>query len=151
VSITSLLPRLSGNGNHRIHDELDRLKEKVRKLLAWQEQADDYFNRIIADRADVYAAWEDERTGRTVAEAAATQMRVERDEWRDRALALQARFGAQIAAEENANRITVPPMVRPISGPEEQATGPIDVRALWDARDAGLLGPVLGPGHATTH
>lgn len=25
------------------------------------------------------------------------------------------------------------------------------VRTLWDARDAGLLGPVTNPGHATTH
>lgn len=33
---------------------------------------------------------------------------------------------------------------------EDQATGPIDVRALWEARDAGLLGPlrpVTDPGH----
>jgi outer membrane murein-binding lipoprotein Lpp len=80
----------------------------------------------------------------------ARQASQERDEWRARALALQARFGAQIAAEENANAITVPPAVRPIDGPEDEATAPIDVRPLWKARDAGLLGPVLDPGQAVT-
>lgn len=74
----------------------------------------------------------------------------DRDEWRDQALALRARFGAQIAAEANANRVTVPPMVRDTSAIEDQATGPINVTALWEARDAGLLGPVLDPGHHTT-
>jgi hypothetical protein len=63
----------------------------------------------------------------------------ERDHWRDDALALRARFGAQLAAEANANRIDVPPMIRDTSAIEDQATGPIDVRPLWAARDAGLL------------
>lgn len=75
------------------------------------------------------------------------QARDERDEWRDEALRLRAKFGPQLAAEANANRITVPPMVRDTSAVEDQATGPIDVKALWDARDAGLLGPVTDPGH----
>lgn len=75
------------------------------------------------------------------------QAREERNEWRGQALALRARFGAQLAAEANANRIDVPPMVRDTTAVEDQETGPIDVRALWDARDAGLLGPVTDPGH----
>ena len=74
------------------------------------------------------------------------ELTVERDYWRDEALALKARFSAQLAADANAHRITVPPMVRPVDGPEDQATGPIDVRPLWAAADAGLLGPVTDPG-----
>lgn len=74
------------------------------------------------------------------------QAREEATEWRDRFLALQARFGPQLAAEANANRVTVPPMVRDTTAIEDQATGPIDVRPLWAAADAGLLGPVTDPG-----
>ncbi len=71
----------------------------------------------------------------------------DRDTWRDQALALQDRFGAQIAAEANASRITVPQMQRIGC---DQDTAPTNVRPLWAARDAGLLGPVLDPGHTTT-
>jgi outer membrane murein-binding lipoprotein Lpp len=81
----------------------------------------------------------------------ARQAREERDEWRNRALALQARFGAQLAAEDNAHRVDVPPMVRDTSAIEDQATGPIDVRTLREAANAGLLGPVTDPGHVHTH
>jgi chromosome segregation ATPase len=71
-------------------------------------------------------------------------LRLEREE--------TARLREQLAAyksrEANANRVDVPPMVRDTSAIEDQATGPIDVRALWEARDAGLLGigPVTDPG-----
>ncbi|MFD4596811.1 hypothetical protein ACFWPQ_02135 [Streptomyces sp. NPDC058464] len=136
MSITSILPRLSGNGAHRIHDENGRLKAAVRKLTRWQEQANDYFARLVADRDDVYACWQDERDGRLVAESAASQMRSERDEWRDEALALRAELAPYKAAEANANRVDVPPMVRPVDGPEDEATAPIDVRPLWEALTA---------------
>ena len=135
----------------RLHGEMALLRDENVHLLNRQAAADDFFAILMHDVVTTNAAWQQEKRLRGEAEEAAARMQSDRDEWRDRALALQARFGAQIAAEDNANRITVPPMVRPISGPEEQATGPIDVRALWEARDAGLLGPVLDPGHATTH
>jgi chromosome segregation ATPase len=56
-------------------------------------------------------------------------------------------LAAYKAAEANTNRVDVPSMVRDTSAIEDQATGPIDVRTLWAARDAGLLGPVTDPGH----
>jgi len=58
---------------------------------------------------------------------------------------LRQRLAPFLAAEANATRITVPPMVRDTSDPADQATGPIYVRPLWDAADAGLLGPVTDP------
>lgn len=60
---------------------------------------------------------------------------------------LRKRLAPFLAAEANATTITVSPMVRDTSAIEDQATGPIDVRALWQARDAGLLQPVTDPGH----
>lgn len=51
----------------------------------------------------------------------------DRDEWREQALALWDRFGPQIAAEENATAVNVPPGYRDTSDPADQATQPIPV------------------------
>ncbi|MFF0736815.1 hypothetical protein ACFYVK_35040 [Streptomyces chartreusis] len=140
MSITNLIPGLRGNGSRRAVDEVDRLREDNIKLLNRQAAADDFFAFLWQDVVTTNAAWEQEKQLRGEAEEAAAQMRMERDEWRDEALRLRAQFGPQLAAEANANRVTVPPMVRDTSAVEDQATGPIDVRALWDAAEAGRLG-----------
>ncbi|MFJ6559899.1 hypothetical protein ACIQMV_08460 [Streptomyces sp. NPDC091412] len=57
----------------------------------------------------------------------------ERDELRDQLSAMCVKFGPQLAAEANANRVDVPPMERPIDGPEDQATEPIRVITLQEA------------------
>jgi len=145
VSLTSLIPGLRGTGGRRAVDKVDELRDENRRLLTRQMVADDYFALLLQDRADVYEAWEFERQKRTEAEQAAAAMQSERDDWRDRFLALQARFGPQLAAEANATAVTVPPMVRDTTAIEDQATGPIYVQPLWDAADAGLLGPVADP------
>lgn len=147
MSLTSLIPGLRGTGGRRAVDKVDELRDENRRLLTRQMAADDYFALLLQDRNDVYAAWEFEQAKRAEAEQAAAAMQSERDDWRDRFLALQARFGPQLAAEANANRIDVPPMVRDTSAIEDQATGPIDVRPLWAARDEGLLNSASIPGH----
>jgi peptidoglycan hydrolase CwlO-like protein len=119
------------------------LRDENVKLLNRQAAADDFFAVLMTDVATTNAAWEQEKQLRGEAEEAAAQMRMERDEWRDRALELQARFGPQLAAEANAARITVPPMVRDTGAVEDQATAPIDVRPLWDALG---VRPVTDPG-----
>jgi len=132
MSIASILPRLGGGGAHRVHDELARLKAQVAKFQRWQEQANDYFARLLADRVEVYGCWLDERDGRLVAESAAVQLRSERDEWRDEALALRAQLAPYRAAEANAHRIAVRPMER-IGSDQPTAPQGIDVRPLWEA------------------
>jgi hypothetical protein len=150
VTLNDLIPApLRGNGSRRAVDKLAELREENVKLLDRQAAADDYFALLMQDRGEVYAAWTWSEQARQEAETAAARMQSERDEWRDEALALRARFGHQIAAEANAAAITVPPMVRDTSAIEDQATGPINVTALWEARDAGLLGPVTDPGRIT--
>ena len=62
---------------------------------------------------------------------------------------LRKRLAPFLSAQANANRVDVPPMERDTSAIEDQATGPINVTALWEARDAGLLGPVTDPGRIT--
>jgi uncharacterized coiled-coil DUF342 family protein len=93
-------------------------------------------NRIAAQREEDAIA----------AAATIDNLTAERDGLAEELAALKHRFGAQIAAEANANRIDVPPMVRDTSAIEDQATGPIYVRTLREAAAAGLLGPVTDPG-----
>lgn len=151
MTLNDLIPAsFRGPGTRRAVDKVTELRQENRKHLTRQMAADDFFAILMHDVTTTNSAWEQEKRLRGEAEEAAAQMRMERDEWRDRFLALQARFGPQLAAEANATAVTVPPMVRDTSDPADQATGPIDVKALWEARDAGLLGPVLDPGHITT-
>jgi hypothetical protein len=151
VTLTDLIPGLKGNGNRRAVDKIAELRDENRKLLTRQMAADDYFALLMQDRDEVYAAWGFAEQARQEAEMVAACMQSERDEWRDEALALRAKFGPQLAAEANAHRVDVPPMVRDTAAMEDQATGPIDVTTLWAARDAGLLGPVTDPGHVHAH
>lgn len=137
--MTSILPRLRGTGSRRAVDEVQRLREDIAKLLNRQAGSDDFFALLMHDVVTTNAAWQQEKQLRGEAEEAASQMQMDRDGWRDEALRLRARFGAQIAAEANASAVTVPCGYRDTSAIEDQATGPIDVRPLWAAADAGLL------------
>ncbi|MFJ3812227.1 hypothetical protein ACIPWE_38430 [Streptomyces sp. NPDC090073] len=56
---------------------------------------------------------------------------------------VREQLAAYRAAEANAHRVDVPPMVRDTSDPADQATAPIDVRPLWEAIG---IGPVTDPG-----
>ena len=160
MTLTDLIPSLGGRPKPRkanrietrlrkAQEYLAAVREDNAKLLDRQAAADEFFAILMHDVVTTNAALGLAQQLYGEYKAAAEQMQAERDEWRDEALAVRARFGAQIAAEENANRVTVPPMVRDTSAVEDQATGPIDVRALWDARDAGLLKPVTDPGCVT--
>ena len=151
MTLTDLIPGLKGTGIRRAVDKVAELRDENVKLLNRQAAADDFFAILMNDVVTTNAALAHEQQLRGEAEEAAAQMRMDRDEWRDEALRLRAKFGPQLAAEANANRIDVPPMVRDTSAVEDQATGPIYVQPLWDAADAGLLGPVTNPGAVHTH
>jgi hypothetical protein len=151
----SLLPvrfdlRRRPTRKHRAVDEVTRLRgflagahQLISGLQLQLDEAD-------ARHADTAAKQAEAELLLTKQQAAIRDLADERDYWRDEALRLRARFSGPLAAEANANAITVPCGIRDNSAVEDQATGPIDVRPLWEARDAGLLGPVTNPGHATT-
>jgi hypothetical protein len=151
VSLADLLPVRIGfldrpARKHRAIDEVDRL----RSLLDGAHALIRGLQLQVAERDEALAKAHGERVD---AEQIIVQqlvsiedLRAENDQLHAELLALKARFGPQLAAEANANRITVPPMVRDTTAIEDQATGPIDVRPLWAARDAGLLRPVTDPG-----
>ena len=139
-----------------------RTRAKHRGLTPWQliqkigrleREADDHTCQMVAMATEIDELRADRNRLQDDFDRAAIDYSgalQDRDEWRDKALALQARFGPQLAAEANANRVTVPPMVRDTSAIEDQATGPIYVQPLRDAVNAGPIGPVMDPGHVAS-
>ena len=131
----------------RTREQLAAVRQDNAKLLNRQAAADDYFALLIQDRDQVYAAWEFAEEKRQEAETVAVCAMDESRRLADELAWWREKFGQQVADEVNAARVDVPPMVRDTTAIEDQATGPIDVRSLRDAADAGLLGPVTDPGH----
>lgn len=135
MTLTDLLParRPRPQRKHRAVDEVERLKLKLQwanSLIKTQ--------CVQLDDAEAVRAW----TAAQLAEAEEIAVKqqadiddltAERDSLAEELAALKARFGPQLAAEANATAITVPPMIRDTSAIEDQATGPINVLALWDA------------------
>jgi hypothetical protein len=136
----------------RTREQLAAVRQDNVKLLNRQAAADDFFAILMNDVVTTNEAWQQEKKARTLLEDINRSLRSEVDAWQELADGLRAQLAPFLAAEANANRVDVPPMVRDTSAMEDQATGPIDVTALWEARDAGLLGPVTDPGRlgATT-
>jgi hypothetical protein len=143
VTLTDLLPTRRDRRKHSPASIIRRLREDIAKLLDWQMAADDYFARLVADRADVYAAWESEAQARQEAEDVAAATRTDLDAADAEIDYLRKRLAPFLAAEANATAITVRPMVRDTAAIEDQATGPIYVQTLRDAAAAGHLGPTL--------
>lgn len=112
----------------------------VQKIGRLEQEADEYACELVAltTQVDELKAERnrlaDERDQEAVAHGAIVDdLRAENDQLRDELAALKVRFGPELAAEANANAITVPPMVRPIDGPEDEATQPIPVVPLHQA------------------
>ncbi|MEV5189306.1 hypothetical protein [Streptomyces werraensis] len=146
MTISDLIPALKGTGRRRAADKVEELRRDLKKAVTFLYDAGDEIALLRNDLADAHTkqAEAEELVVKQLADI--DELTEERDYWRDTALALQKRFAAELAAEANANRITVPPMVRDTSDPADQATGPIDVSPLWEAAATGRLGPVTDPG-----
>jgi hypothetical protein len=139
VSITGLLPALRGHGRRRAVDEVDRLRENEAILLTSLHAAGDDIARLQQQLATARAHQAEAEMVVVCQQADLDDLTAERDGLAEELAALKTKFAAELAAEANANAITVPLMIRDTSAIEDQATGPIDVRPLWEARDAGLL------------
>lgn len=66
-------------------------------------------------------------------------VRLDCQELHDEVVRLRAQLAPYLAAEANAEAVTVPLMVRDTTAFEDQATGPIYVKTLWEAHG---IGPV---------
>ena len=121
------------------------LRRDMAKVMNRQAAADDFFAILMHDVVTTNAAWEQEKRLRGEAEEAAKRMQSDRDEWMAEAERLAAELAPYKAAEANATAVDVPPMKR--IGCDDDTTS-VDVTALWEAAEAGLL-PGCGPGRLT--
>lgn len=146
MTLTDLIPALKGPGRRRAVDKVDELRDENRRLLTIVAGSDDAFALLHQALTEARSEQADAELIVVQQQADIDDLTTERDGLLDEVLMFRARFGAQLAAEANAAAVTVPPMVRDTTAIEDQATGPIYVQPLWDARDSGLLGPVTDPG-----
>ncbi|MEG8275719.1 hypothetical protein [Streptomyces sp. AHA2] len=137
----NLLPK--GHGRRRAVDEVERLRQREQQLETALGRAGDEVALLRWDLTE--ARRELVQTQELVVTQLANldDLRAENDQLAEENTALKSRFSAHLAADANANRITVPRMVRDTTALEDQATGPIDVRPLWDAHG---IRPVTDPG-----
>jgi hypothetical protein len=135
-----------GTGRRRAADKVEELRRDLTQALTFIHAAGDEIALLQQDLTDVHGRQAEAEEIIVAQLASIEDLRAENDELRAQVAALRTRFGPQLAAEANANAVTVPSWVRDTSDPADQATGPIDVSPLWAARDAGLLGPVTDPG-----
>ncbi|WP_145503205.1 hypothetical protein [Streptomyces sp. CFMR 7] len=145
MSFSSLISR--SKPKHRAADKVAELK---RQLKDQQAETVSAFGQLIG-AADTIATLQhqlaDVRAKRAEAERIVTCLDAdlrERTEELEQALArihqLQTQLAPILAAEANANAVTVPPAERDTSRFEDQATEPIKVTTLWAALG---IGPVI--------
>ncbi|GGS41160.1 hypothetical protein F2B00_03190 [Streptomyces parvus] len=141
----SRIPGISRSKPKHAMSTENKLRADVTRLMNRQAAADDYFAVLLADRADVYEAWQNAEAKAARAEDTVV--------WQDHRLCkqeaelgrLRAQLAPYLAADANANAITVPPSERDSSRFEDQATAPIDVREL---RNRFAAGPVVSLHHS---
>lgn len=139
MSVLDHIPALKGNGRRRAVDEVERLRRDLALALSHLHAAGDELAFVKQERDEA-------RAKRAEAEEIVVQQQADIDELTEERDELRTKVAAYWAADANAHRIDVPPMVRDTSALEDQATEPIDVRPLQEAAALGLLGPVTDPG-----
>ncbi|MDT0608783.1 hypothetical protein [Streptomyces lancefieldiae] len=132
MSLT-LIPLRKGHGRRRAADKVTELRDENRGLRAQVVGASDAY-QLLQQRLNETAARQAEAEEIIVQQLAnLDELRDENEQLRDELAALKVRFGPELAAEANANAITVPPAVRDTSAIEDQATAPIPVITLQQA------------------
>lgn len=111
---------------------MGRLREENVALLNRQAAADDFF--LLQDQylTGLEAELAEEKKARSEAETTVVDLTAELDAAREETVALCAELAPYRAAEANANKITVRPMVR-IGADQPTAPQGIDVRTLREA------------------
>ncbi|MGC4925619.1 hypothetical protein [Streptomyces sp. DT117] len=125
---------------HRAVDEVGRLREENHRLLTQLFGARDHIAVHEQQLADVRAKRAEAEQVVVCLAADLDDRTEERDQALAEATALRAQLAPFLAAEANANAITVPTSVRDTSRFEDQATAPIDVS---DFRTRFTAGPVV--------
>ncbi|NEB42336.1 hypothetical protein [Streptomyces sp. SID14515] len=137
------------------HRAADKVAELERQLKDQQAETVSAFGQLIgaadtiaileADLADVRAKRAEAEQVVVCLDADLRDRTAERDQARDEIRQLHAQLAPFLAAEANANAVTVPPSERDTTRFEDQATAPIDVREL---RNRFTAGPVVSLHHS---
>ncbi|WP_435285176.1 hypothetical protein [Streptomyces bacillaris] len=129
MSLMSVISR--SKPKHRAIDKVAELEAENEALIRQAFGAVEYIGQLelvngcLADTARKLTEQRDAAWG-------------ERNELRAELGAARTRLAPFLAAEANANAVTVPAAIRDIGRFEDQATEPINVRPLWEA-----IGPVV--------
>lgn len=138
----SLISTLTRHGKHRADSpEVANLRDENRRLLTQVVGAGDHIALIERQLADTQARQAEAEMAVVALDADVYDLTAERDQLLNTVTALRRRFAAELAADANANAITVPNAIRDTSNPADQATAPHDVRPLWAALDPAHIPP----------
>ncbi|MFC9987807.1 hypothetical protein ACFXKV_10085 [Streptomyces globisporus] len=125
---------------HRAVDEVGRLREENHRLLTQLFGARDHIAIQEQQLADVRAKRAEAELELVRVAGSLEGRTAERDQALADVAALRAQLAPFLAADANANAITVPTAERDTTAFEDQATEPIKVTTLWAAHG---IGPVL--------
>ncbi|MYW30135.1 hypothetical protein [Streptomyces sp. SID2119] len=136
MSFSSLISRTKPK--HRAVDAVANLRDENRRLLTQLFGARDHIAVQEQQLTDVRAKRAEAEQVVVCLAADLDERTTERDQAVAEVTALRAQLAPFLAAEANANAVTVPASVRDTTAFEDQATAPINVRPLWEA-----IGPVV--------
>ncbi|MGV0098127.1 hypothetical protein [Streptomyces californicus] len=130
---------------HRAADAVANLRDENRRLLAQLVGAHGHIAVQERQLADVRAKQTEAEQVVVCLDADLDERTVELDQAQAEIRQLHAQLAPYLAADANANAITVPPAERDTTAVEDQATAPINTRELH-ARFA--AGPVVSLHHS---
>ena len=125
---------------HRAVDAVSVLRAENHQLRTQVINANQAITVLEHQLADVRAKRAEAEQAVVCVSADLDERTDERDQLLAEVAALKARLAPYLAADANANAITVPPSIRDTDDGADQATAPIDVRPLWEAHG---IGPVI--------
>jgi len=125
---------------HRAVDAVSALRVENHQLLGQVVGAGQAITVLEHQLTDVRGKQAEAEQVVVCLEADLQELTEERDQLLAEVEALRSQLAPYLAADANANAITVPDSVRDTTAAEDQATAPIDVRPLWEAHG---ISPVI--------
>ncbi|MBT2429391.1 hypothetical protein J7F02_28195 [Streptomyces sp. ISL-112] len=138
MSLMSAISR--SKPKHRAVDAVANLRDENRRLLTQVVGAGDRIATLEHQLADVRAMRAEAEQVVTCLSADLEDRTAELEQARADLAAARSQLAPFLAAEANANAVTVPPSVRDTTAFEDQSTEPIKVTTLWAALG---IGPVI--------
>ncbi|MFJ7999042.1 hypothetical protein ACIQ7D_18105 [Streptomyces sp. NPDC096310] len=143
----SLISTLTKHGRHRAVDKVTALEDDNRRLLRQLFGAIGTIASLESKLANALARQAEAEMTVVALDADVHDLKAERDHLAQEVDWLRRRFAAELAADANANAITVPDAIRDTTAVEDQATAPYDVKTLREALDITVASGNPSPAH----